>query len=54
MGELPTLERITLYMGVLFGPVTTSIIAMLLSYIEVTWFNIIGAVILSVLIGAVH
>lgn len=53
MGELPGLESTTLATGLLFGSVTTSIVAMLLGYIEVTWVNIIGAVILSVIIGVV-
>ena len=50
MGHYTPLERITLYMAVLFGSVTTSIVAILLGYLEVTWVNIIGAVILSVVI----
>lgn len=50
MEHYTPLERITLYMAVLFGSVTTSIVAILLGYLEVTWVNIIGAVILSVVI----
>lgn len=53
MGDFSTLESIILAMGIVFGSVTTSIIAMLFGYIDVTWVNIIGAAILSVIIGKV-